>query len=183
MIQVNIFRALQSLSVLALAGILTSCMSHTELMYGPYERKLNDQAELVISTYPAGFPQEADHTPYVSSTLKSVGQVYFQVHVREPGRKYGPNDQTDSITIHSFAYHLGDEKWVTLIQDYPKAFWMQGNTNYDSSSSDPVPYIEDGKVRFRIDLSIDGKRQQIDDVMEAGKKTTTAPLFLRKMGA
>lgn len=177
-----LFRALKLLSALALAAGLVSCMRNTELMYGPFERKLNDKATLVISTYPAGFPKETQHTPYVSASLKSRSEVYFQVHVRDPDRKHGPNTKVDSITIHSFAYQLGDREWVTLIKDHPKGFWMQGNSNYDTGS-DPVPYIEDGTVGFRIELSIDGKRQKIEGVMEAGKQTTTAPLFLRNLGA
>lgn len=177
----KLLRAVLCFTTLSPALTLVSCMTHTELVYGPFERSLSDQAELLISTYPAGFPKETSHTPYVSSTLKSANVLYFQVNVREPGRKTGPNTKVDSITIHSFAYQLGDRKWVTLIENHSKGFWMQGNPNYDAGS-DPVPYLEDGKVTIRIDFSVDGKRQQIEGVMEAGKKTTTLPLFLRKAG-
>ena len=163
-------------------ALLASCGSYKELGYGPFERNLGGGNELRISTYPAGFPTETAHTPYVSSTTESADYVYLQIHVRDAKAKLGPNANIKNITIHSFACQLNDGKWVTLIEDYDQGFWMQGNPNYDKSDFKPLPWFKNGKVNFRIDFTLNGKREQLNGVMPAGEKSSTYPLFLRKKG-
>ncbi len=163
-------------------GLLASCSSYTELGYQAFERDLGGGNELSITTYPAGFPTETGHTPYVSSTMKSADKVYFQVHIRDAKKKPGPNLQVKSATIHSFDCIIANKSWTPLIRDFNGSFWMQGNPNYDTIMAPPIPRLEDGVVRIRIDFSVNGKRQQFEGPMPASSKTTPYPLFLRNKG-
>ena len=107
--------------------LLASCASYTELSYKDFERDLGNDHQLTISTYPAGFPTETSHTPYVSSSMKSADKVYFQVHVGDVPATPSPNP--NKVTIHSFQYIIANRSWNTLIKGY-KWWVIFPNTHY-----------------------------------------------------
>ena len=173
-------KVLPHLILSVLCDVLASCASYTELGYKDFKRDLGNDHELTISTYPAGMPKVVPHRSHVQSATRSHDQVYFQIQVGDVEAVQTPN--RNHVTIHSFAYIIANRSWIPLIKHYEGSFWMQGNPNYDKGDSQPIPYLEKGVVRFRIDFTLNGKRYQIEDEMPVSRKTTTYPLFLHNKG-
>lgn len=165
-------------TAVALVLFTQGCMDATICEYQPLTRTLDGKNALHISTYPSGFPRETASIPFLYKALRTPESVYFQVFVRDAGKKAGPNPHIESIHIRSFTYQFPGQDPVNLISDYDHYFWMQGSPKYNPDGSAPVPFDEHWYLRLRIDLSVNGEDYLIDEQVHAAERRNLRPLLL-----
>ena len=152
-----------------------ACTTVTHREYAPLVRILDEQNELEVSTYPAWFPKKTG-----PGRLETHGAVYFQLNVKDRFRRAGPNLQVQSVEIHSFTYQMDDGPKTALLTNYTRSFWMQDNPNYEPRDLPPIPYQRDSRISVEVDLTLNGKRHQVQGVMKARERRTSVPnVFIR----
>jgi hypothetical protein len=158
--------------------LLHGCTDTTVQYYGPITLPVDDGNELHISTYPADFPDQEAHIPFLYRRLRTPDQVYFQVFVREKGKEAGRNPNIESIKIRSFSYHFPGQKPIELIADYDDNFWMQGQPNYNPGGSEPIPFNEHWYLRVQLDMNVNGVDYKFDERIDANTRRSFRPLIL-----
>lgn len=158
--------------------LLQGCTDTTVQYYGPITLPIDDGNELHISTYPAGFPIQEAHTPFLYRRFRTPDQVYFQVFVREKGKEAGRNPNIESIKIRSFSYHFPSQEPVELITDYDNNFWMQDQPNYNPGGSEPIPFDEHWYLLVKLDMNVNGVDYKFDERMDANTRRRKRPLIL-----
>lgn len=161
--------------------LLQGCMDTTVQYYGPITLPVDNGNELHISTYPAGFPAQEAHTPFLYRRFRTPDKVYFQVFVREKGKEAGRNPNIESIRIRSFSYYFPGQEPTQLITDYDNNFWMQGEPNYNPVGSEPIPFNEHWYLHVRLDMIVNGVEYSFDERIDANTRRTLRPLFLRAL--
>ena len=152
-------------------------MDTTVQYYGPITVPVDDGNELHISTYPADFPDQEAHVPFLYRKLRTPDRVYFQVFVREKGKEAGPNPNIESIVIRSFSYYFPGREPTELLADYEGNFWMQGQPNYDPVGAAPIPFNEHWYLQVRLDLQVNGVDYQFDERIDADTHRSFRPLI------
>ncbi|NVJ61118.1 MAG: hypothetical protein HWE27_12055 [Gammaproteobacteria bacterium] len=160
--------------------VLQGCVKVTINEYEPLVINLDGKSELAISTYPSGFARTTSSIPFLYKTIESPNSVYFQVFVREAGKKAGKNPNINTITIRSFSYRFPADDFTELLKDYSNNFWMQGNSQYNSSISSPIPYDDHWYLYIKIDLTINGKDYLVEETLKANSRTSTQSLLLHE---
>lgn len=168
----------QAAGTIFLSLLMHGCTDTTAQYYGPITLPIDDGNELHISTYPAGFPDQEAHIPFLYRKLRTPDQVYFQVFVREKGKEAGPNPNIESIKIRSFSYHFPDREPIELIADYEDNFWMQGQPNYDPGGSEPIPFNEHWYLQVQLDMNVNGVDYKFDERIDAKTRRSVRPLIL-----
>jgi len=171
----------QGAGIVFMALMLQGCTDITYQFYGPVTLPVDDGNELHISTYPAGFPDEEAHIPFLYRRLRTPNQVYFQVFVREKGKEAGPNPNIESVKIRSFSYHFPSQEPTELIIDYDGNFWMQGQPKYNPNGSEPIPFDEHWYLHVQIDMNVNGIDYKFDHRIDADTRRTFQPLLLRAL--
>ena len=146
----------------------------THLDYQPFNTDLDSHYELVITTYPEGYPRNIGF-----NRMMSADAIYLQMHLkdkREPWRLVS-NDGRSSIEVHSFVYQLDDEPKVELLRDFKKSFWLQGS----EEKSVPIPYRSNSNLKLTIELTLNGVRHEVNGVMPATEQVVYAPTILKAL--
>jgi hypothetical protein len=169
---------------LALSGLLivTACTKLEHLEYAPFVRDLDGLSELVISTYPADYPERSSDKGDAVQKYRTTGQLYFQVHIRDKKTQFGPNSHIHSINIHRFSYRIGDAPPVDLLSGYEDNFWMQDNPRYEQRDLPAVPYVPDGKVSVEISFTLNGKKFEFEGDMPANETSRVYPTVVVNQG-
>lgn len=165
-----------ALLIALIFGSLAGCARFTKYEYATHVFPLDDENELVISTFPSGFPQTRDRIPFLSRNSHAPQAVYFQFFVRAVGTTAGRNPNIEAILVRSFSYEFPGQTPVVLIEDYPAGFWQQGQADYNSTHIAPVPCIEGWYVRVKFDLVLNGVSFTGDDILYAREVTSVYPL-------
>ena len=147
-----------------------ACTTVTHREYTPLIQVLDEKNELKVSTYPAWFPKDVG-----PGKLETHGEVYFQLYVKDRQRTAGPNPHVETVEFHSFAYRMDDGPKTVLLTDYPRSFWMQNNRNYESRDLPPIPYRRNSRITVEVELTLNGKRHNVQGVMPSRERRTTAP--------
>lgn len=158
--------------------LLQGCTDTTVQYYGPITLPVDDGNELHISTYPADYPDQEAHIPFLYRRLRTPDLVYFQVFVREKGKEAGPNPNIESIKIRSFSYNFPGQEPTELIADYDDNFWMQGQPNYDPGGSEPIPFDEHWYLHVQLDMNVNGVDYTFDERIDANTRRSLRPLIL-----
>lgn len=158
------------------------CTQINNLGYEAFVRDLDAQNQLQITTYPADSPSRLTDRDETFQSLESANQVYFQVFIRDPSKSIGPNENIESILIHSFYYQLGDQPKVRLLTDYPDNFWMHGSPRYDKQGNKPIPYLPDGSIRIEISFTLNGQYLEFAGEMKAVENTSIWPTLIVEQG-
>lgn len=158
--------------------LMQGCTDITVQYYGPITLPVDDRNELHISTYPADFPDQEAHIPFLYRRLRTPDQVYFQVFVREKGKEAGRNPLIESIKIRSFSYHFPSQEPFELLADYDGYFWMQGQPNYNSGGSQPIPFNEHWYLYVQIDMNVNGVDYKFDERIDGNTRRSLRPLIL-----
>jgi hypothetical protein len=153
------------------------CADFTKYEYDSHVFPLDEENELVISTFPSWFPKITSHIPFLYKKLHAPQSVYFQFFVREAGVKAGRNPNIESILVRNFSYEFPGQPSVVLIKDYSSGFWQQGQPDYDSENLEPVPCFDGWHVRVRFDLVLNGRAFQGEHVLYAREMSKVYPLI------
>lgn len=172
----------RSLLAVLPALLAAGCTSIEQREYTPFIRDLDGFSELAISTYPADYPDRLSDKGAVFEKYESAGDVYLQIHVRDRKKQFGPNPHVESISIHSFAYQVGDGPVTVLLSDYENNFWMQSNPRYEKRDLPPVPYVPGGKLTISISLTLNGDRYAFKGDMLATEKSRVLPTAIVDQG-
>lgn len=172
---------MQAIGACFVCLLLQGCMDTTVQYYGPITLPIDDGNELHISTYPAGFPVQEAHTPFLYRRFRTPDKVYFQVFVREKGKAAGRNPNIESIEIRSFSYRFPSQEPTELIADYDSSFWMQGEPHYNPGGSEPIPFNEHWYLHVQIDMNVNGVDYRFDERIDANTRRSRRPLFLRSL--
>ena len=168
----------QGASTALVSLLLQGCMDTTVQYYGPITLPVDDGNELHISTYPADFPDQEAHTPFLYRRFRTADQVYFQVFVREKGKEAGRNPNIEAIKIRSFSYHFPSQEPTELLADYDDNFWMQGQPKYDPVGSEPIPFNEHWYLHVQIDMNVNGVDYKFSERIDANTRRSLRPLIL-----
>ncbi|PSN19677.1 hypothetical protein C7271_06010 [filamentous cyanobacterium CCP5] len=158
--------------------LLQGCTDTTVQYYGPITLPIDERNELHISTYPADFPDQEAHIPFLYRRLRTPDQVYFQVFVREKGKEAGHNPNIESIEIRSFSYQFPSQEPTKLISDCDDNFWMQDQPNCNPSGSEPIPFNEHWYLQVQIDMTVNGVDYRFDERIDANTRRSFRPLIL-----
>ncbi|TKB45686.1 hypothetical protein [Thalassotalea mangrovi] len=156
---------------------LTSCTKYTKYQYESHVFPLDDENELVISTFPSWFPKAESHIPFLYKHSKAPQSVYFQFFVRAVGTTAGSNPNIESIHVKNFSYEFPGQNPVVLIEDYSEGFWQQGRIEYDSANLKPVPCVDGWYVRVKYDLILNGLAFKGEDILHAQEVSKVHPLL------
>jgi hypothetical protein len=157
-------------------------MDSTVLYYEAITLPLDEENELHISTYPAGFPNITDSTPFLYKALETPKQVYLQAFVRPVGQKGGPNPNVENIVIHSVSYKFPSLPPRQLTSDFEHYLWMQGDSRYENpeykaTDSTPIPHGDQWYFTVAVDVTLNGQRHRVEGEMHAARKTIRQPLI------
>lgn len=175
-------RITTALMVLFIGLLLPSCVVFTEHEYGEFTKNLDGRSELSVSTYPAGFPRDKLHIPYVFRRAESADKVYFQVHIRDMRKKFGHNPNIKSVRINSFSYKVGDAPRKEVISGFTNNHWMQGNKIDAPGNPPPAPFVKGEEVTFSADLRLNGRSHKVSGTMPSDSSTWIAPLVFYGAG-
>lgn len=151
-------RRVVTLLVAALACVSASaCVQHTRCEYERQVVALDERNEVVISTFPSGYPQIRRRMPFLFKRLESPRSVKVEFFVRARGTAAGPNPNIDSILVRSFSYAFPGQESVLLMENFPGGFWQQGAAEYRSEAAEPVPCSEGWYIRAQFDLMLNGR--------------------------
>jgi len=160
-----------------IAASTASCARFIKCEYGRQVIALDEDNELVISTFPSWFPETQTHIPFIFRSRKSPQSVYFQFFVRATGTVAGQNPNIETILVKNFSYEFPGQEPVILIEDYAGGFWQQGREAYNSKKLEPVRCFEGWYVLVRYDLTLNGKEFRGEQKLFAQEVTQTYPLF------
>jgi len=156
---------------------MASCARFSKVEYAKHVFALDEENELVISTFPSWFPETQTHIPFIFKSSKAPQSVYFQFYVRATGTVAGPNPNIESILVRNFSYEFPGQKPVVLIKDYTEGFWQQGRQAYDSEQLEPVLCYEGWYVLVKYDLLLNGEVFQGEHKLPAQRVMSTYPLI------
>lgn len=117
------------------------------LSYSEFVGAIDSKSELSISTFPDFFPRKVYNIPYLYKDLVSHSKLNFQLFVRDPQKKVGPNPHIKTIMIKSFSYQIGDGPIVLLLKDHNKNFWQQGRKGKEDPPSFEYHPYKDIRVK------------------------------------
>lgn len=160
-----------------LAVSASGCARFAKFEYAEHVFSLDEENELVISTFPSWFPETQTHIPFIFKSSKAPQSVYFQFYVRATGTVAGPNPNIESIFVRNFSYEFPGQKPVVLIKDYAEGFWQQGRKAYKSEQLEPVNCFEGWYVLVKYDLVLNGEVFQGEQELPAQRVTSTYPLI------
>jgi hypothetical protein len=158
--------------------VSTSCAKFTKYEYESHVFTLDEDNELVISTFPSGYPKTSSRIPFLYKSLHAPQSVYFQFFVRATGTTAGRNPNIESIFVRNFSYEFPGQAPVTLIEDYSEGFWQQGQPNYDSEKLEPVPCVDGWNVLVKFDLILNGKAFKGEHLLYSKEVSHMYPLLL-----
>jgi len=172
-------RRLTTRFVASLACVSTSaCVQHTRCEYERQVVALDERNELVISTFPSGYPQIRRRVPFLFKRLESPRSVKVQFFVRARGTAAGPNPNIDSILVRSFSYAFPGQAPVLLMENFPGGFWQQGAAEDRSEAVESVPCSEGWYIRARFDLMLNGRPFTGEQTLVAREKSRVDPMVL-----
>jgi len=160
-----------------LAVSMTSCARFSKFEYAEHVFALDEENELVISTFPSWFPETQTHIPFIFKSSQAPQSVYFQFYVRATGTVAGPNPNIESIIVRNFSYEFPGQKPVVLIKDYKEGFWQQGQQAYDSEQLEPVLCYKGWLVLVKYVLVLNGEIFQGEQELPAQRVVKTYPLI------
>lgn len=163
--------------LLPCALLLAGCAQHTVYEYTPIALDMDGASELHVSTYPAGFPREQSHIPFLYKSLHSPQAVYLQVFVRDRVKQFGPNRHIRSIRIDEFSVQIGNGPPLKAIQDYDANFWMQDNPQ-QSALREPLPFVPGSQLSISARITLNGQDYRLSGTMPAHTRTSSFPLIL-----
>jgi hypothetical protein len=158
---------------------VASCARFSKVEYAKHVFALDEENELVISTFPSWFPETQTHIPFIFKSSEAPQSVYFQFYVRETGTVAGPNSNIESILVRNFSYEFPGQKPVVLMKDYTEGFWQQGRQAYDSEHLEPVLCYEGWYVLVKYDLILNGEVFRGEHKLPAQRVIKTYPAYLR----
>ena len=153
------------------------CAKLTNYEYDSQVFFLDKENELVISTFPSGFPITQSRVPFLFKRSHAPQSVYFQFFVRATGTTAGRNPNIESILVRNFSYEFPGQPPVVLIKDYSDNFWQQGRSAYDSNESEPVKCHEGWYVRVKFDLILNGEAFEGEHILYAREVSKVYPLI------
>jgi hypothetical protein len=153
------------------------CAKFTKYEYESHVFPLDDENELVISTFPSWFPKTKSRIPLLFKNSHAPQSVYFQFFVRAKGTTAGRNPNIESILVQNFSYEFPGQPPVVLIEDYSDGFWQQGQPNYDSKKLEPVPCVDGWHVLVKFDLVLNGKVFKGEHILDAREVSKVYPLI------
>ncbi len=166
---------------LMVALVLAGCVDVRHREYAPVEFALDDRNVLRISTYPSWFARDTTEIPFLKTTSRTAGSVYFEVYVRDAKKKNGPNPNVQSIRIKSFSYQIADRAPVVLIENYDHYFWMQDNANYNKAETTPIPWVEGQRLKVAVSLVLNGTAHELKTEMLAVEHRSTRSLLVHEL--
>lgn len=168
-------------AVLALLlGLGTGCMKGTVHRYETKTIPLDAQSELKLSTFPAGFPKNRMHIPYLYRSIETPKSVFFQVFIKDKEKDFGQNEHVEDIVIHSLSYQFPGQAPVQLLENYGENFWQQNHP--DNTLQVPaVPYDEHWYLELHIDMTLNGEDYQFTEAIKADSTWYVAPLLLHAL--
>ena len=165
------------LLMVVLIAFSTGCAKFTKCEYQSHVFPLDEESELVISTFPSWFPKITSRIPFLYKNLHAPQSVYFQFFVRASGTTAGSNPNIESILVRRFSYEFPGQTPVVLIEDYPEGFWQQGQPDYDSKKLEPVQCFDGWHVLATFDLVLNGETFQGEHILYARKVSRIYPLI------
>ena len=168
------------IKLLLMALIIASsagCAKFTKYEYDSQVFSLDEENELVISTFPSGFPKTQSRVPFLFKSSHAPQSVYFQFFVRATGTTAGRNPNIESILVRNFSYEFPGQTPVVLIKDYSDNFRQQGQSAYDSKESEPVNCHEGWYVRVKFDLILNGDAFEGEHLLYAREVSKVYPLI------
>jgi hypothetical protein len=170
--------SLMALIIASSAG----CAKFTKYEYDSHVFPLDEENEVVISTFPSWFPKIKRRIPFLFKSSQAPQSVYFQFFVRATGTTAGRNPNIESILVRNFSYEFPGQTPVVLIEDYSDGFWQQGQHDYDSKNSEPVPCVDGWYVLVKFDLILNGKAFKGEHILYAREVSKVYPLILDALG-
>ncbi|MCL7943950.1 hypothetical protein [Marinobacter sp. ATCH36] len=160
-----------------LAVSVTSCARFSKYEYAEHVFALDEENELVISTFSSWFPETQTHIPFIFRSYKAPQSVYFQFYVRATGTVAGPNPNIESILVRNFSYEFPGQEPMVLMKAFTEGFWQQGQQAYDSEQLEPVLCYEGWYVLIKYDLILNGEVFQGEHKLPAQRVVKTYPLI------
>ena len=165
--------------VVALASISASaCVQYTKCEYARQVVALDAQNELVISTFPSGYPQIRRRIPFLLKSLHAPESVKVQFFVRARGTDGGRNPNIDSITVRSFSYAFPGQAPVLLMENHSSGFWQQGQSEDGAEAVEPVPCFEGWYIQTHFDLMLNGQTFEGEHTLVAHERSRVYPMLL-----
>lgn len=165
---------------LLLTGAGCSSVVHKE--YRSHVQQLDRKNELVISTYPAWFPNREVELPPLCVKVVSDDYVALEFLVREPGTGSGRSPHIESIQVHKLAYRLDDGPETVVLRDFSGGFWMQETGNHSERTRKGIPYQNGSVLHATVDLTVNGKNYSIQGEMPARRRISRYPIFIYYLG-
>ena len=173
--------------MVTLAGVallLTSagCSSVMQKEYESHVQKLDGKNELVISTYPAWFPNEEVGVPPLHVKMVSDDYVALQFLVREPGTESGVSPHIESIQVHKMACRLDNGPENVVLRDFSGGFWMQETGSHSERTKKGIPYQKGSLLHVAVDLTLNGDNYSIQGKMPARQHVSRYPILGHYLG-
>jgi hypothetical protein len=172
------------IKVFLIAVIITAsgCAKYTKYEYDSHVFPLDDENELVISTFPSWFPKTKNSIPFLYESNYAPQSVYFQFFVRATGTKAGRNPNIESILVRNFSYEFPDPtSVVVLLKDYSAGFWQQGQADHHSEMLEPVPCVEGWHVLVKFDMLLNGVAYKGEHILNAREVSKMYPLIFNAL--
>lgn len=154
----------------------TGCAKFTKYEYESHVFPLDEENELVISTFPSWFPKTKGHIPFLFKSSYAPQSVYFQFFVRATGTTAGRNPNIESINVRRFSYEFPGQNAIVLVENYSDGFWQQGQADFDSKDLEPVPCVDGWYVRVKYDLILNRTVFNGEQILYAKEKSKVYPL-------
>lgn len=155
----------------------TGCAKFTKYKYESHVFPIDEENELVISTFPSWFPKIKSRIPFLYKNSHAPQAVYFQFFVRAVGTTAGRNPNIESILVRKFSYEFPGQTPVVLIEDYSEGFWQQGQADYNSNKLEPVPCVDGWYVLVKFDLVLNGETFKGEHILYAQEVSRMYPLI------
>ena len=162
---------------LIILSFSTGCARYTNYKYNTHVFHLNENNELVISTFPSGYPSIKGRVPFLYKDLYAPQSVFFEFHVRATGTVAGPNPNIESILVRKLSYEFPGQNPVLLMEDYTTGFWQQGRPDHGSENSEPVPCYDGWHVLVKFDLILNGEVFKGEHILYAKEVSRVYPLI------
>lgn len=164
-------------TIVLITVVSVSCAKFTKYEYESHVFPLDENNELVISTFSSWFPKPKSHIPFLYKSLHAPQSIYFQFFIRATGTTAGRNPNIESLLVRNFSYEFPGQKTVTLIENYTDSFWQQGQHDYNSEKLEPVTCVEGWYVRVMFDLILNGITFKGEHVLHAQEVSKMYPLI------
>lgn len=178
--QWNVWRWLVVVVLCALTGV--GCVDVVTFEYEAYVQPLDDDSELVVSTYPAWFPRESVSLAPVYVRLRPDDYVALQFHLRDRNRSADARRRSESVHVQRLAYRLDDGPETAVLTDFRDEFWMQQIGTYRDRTKNGIPYREHSVLRVTAELTMHGKHYSIAGEMPARRRFSRYPIVLYYLG-